>query len=46
MPELPDVTVYLEALSARVKGQKLLGVRVADANWIAGDREVFALTVA
>src|SRR3982750_4845107 len=29
MPELPDVTVYLEALSARVKGQKLLGVRLA-----------------
>jgi len=29
MPELPDVTVYLEALSARVKGRKLLGVRLA-----------------
>src|SRR3954453_7804457 len=29
MPELPDVTVYLEALTARVKGRKLLGVRLA-----------------
>ena len=29
MPELPDVTVYLEALAARVKGRKLLGVRLA-----------------
>src|SRR5436190_8579368 len=29
MPELPDVTVYVEALEARVKGQPLLGVRVA-----------------
>ena len=27
--ELPDVTVYVEALSQRVQGQKLLGVRVA-----------------
>ena len=29
MPELPDVTVYLEALAARVNGRKLLGVRLA-----------------
>src|SRR3954469_15995400 len=29
MPELPDVTVYLEALSARVRGRKLLGIRLA-----------------
>jgi len=29
MPELPDVTVYLEALAARVSGRKLLGVRLA-----------------
>ena len=29
MPELPDVTVYVEAIAARVKGQPLLGVRVA-----------------
>ena len=29
MPELPDVTVYVEALAARVKGQELLAVRVA-----------------
>ena len=29
MPELPDVTVYVEALAQRVQGQKLLGVRVA-----------------
>jgi formamidopyrimidine-DNA glycosylase len=31
MPELPDVTVYLEALAARVSGRKLLGVRLASA---------------
>lgn len=29
MPELPDVTVYVEAIAARVVGQPLLGVRVA-----------------
>src|SRR4051812_50179573 len=29
MPELPDVTVYLEALSARVRGRELLAVRLA-----------------
>src|SRR5947199_4094808 len=29
MPELPDVTVYLEALAARVNGRRLLGVRLA-----------------
>src|SRR5712691_3434528 len=29
MPELPDVTVYLEALEARVRGQRLQGVRLA-----------------
>lgn len=29
MPELPDVTVYVEALQARVLGKPLLGVRVA-----------------
>lgn len=29
MPELPDVTVYVEAIAARVKGRPLLGVRVA-----------------
>jgi formamidopyrimidine-DNA glycosylase len=29
MPELPDVTIYLEALAARVDGRKLLGVRLA-----------------
>ena len=29
MPELPDVTVYVEALQARVKGQLLEGVRLA-----------------
>ncbi len=31
MPELPDVTVYVEALRARVLGEALLGVRVASA---------------
>ena len=30
MPELPDITVYLEALEARVLGQALAKVRVAD----------------
>ena len=29
MPELPDVTVYVEAIEARVRGSKLLGIRVA-----------------
>ena len=29
MPELPDVTVYLEALEKRAAGQTLLGIRVA-----------------
>jgi formamidopyrimidine-DNA glycosylase len=29
MPELPDITVYLEALEARLVGQRLEGVRVA-----------------
>ncbi|HEY6911519.1 MAG TPA: DNA-formamidopyrimidine glycosylase family protein [Myxococcales bacterium] len=29
MPELPDVTAYVEAISARVAGQPLSGVRVA-----------------
>src|SRR5437667_10480106 len=30
MPELPDVTVYLEALQQRIVGQKLTGVRLAN----------------
>jgi formamidopyrimidine-DNA glycosylase len=30
MPELPDVTVYLEALQARVLGARLLGIRLAN----------------
>ncbi|HZX94819.1 MAG TPA: DNA-formamidopyrimidine glycosylase family protein [Myxococcales bacterium] len=29
MPELPDVTVYVESIAARVQGQPLRGVRVA-----------------
>jgi formamidopyrimidine-DNA glycosylase len=29
MPELPDITIYLEALQRRVVGQRLLGVRVS-----------------
>ncbi len=29
MPELPDVTVYVEALEARVRGETLQGIRVA-----------------
>jgi formamidopyrimidine-DNA glycosylase len=29
MPELPDVTVYVESIAARVRGQPLRGVRVA-----------------
>ncbi|HET8576018.1 MAG TPA: DNA-formamidopyrimidine glycosylase family protein [Methylomirabilota bacterium] len=29
MPELPDVTVYVEALDARIRGARLLGVRLA-----------------
>jgi formamidopyrimidine-DNA glycosylase len=30
MPELPDVTVYVECLAQRVVGQQLLGVRLAN----------------
>jgi formamidopyrimidine-DNA glycosylase len=29
LPELPDVTVYIEALDARIRGARLLGVRLA-----------------
>ncbi|HLY63645.1 MAG TPA: DNA-formamidopyrimidine glycosylase family protein [Terriglobia bacterium] len=29
MPELPDITIYLEALEARILGHQLAGVRVA-----------------
>lgn len=29
MPELPDIVVYIEALEARVAGQRLAGVRIA-----------------
>ena len=29
MPELPDVTVYVEALDARIRGARLLGMRLA-----------------
>jgi len=29
VPELPDVTVYVESIAARARGQPLLGVRVA-----------------
>jgi len=29
MPELPDVTVYVESIASRVRGQALKGVRVA-----------------
>jgi formamidopyrimidine-DNA glycosylase len=30
MPELPDVTVYIEALDARVRGARLLAIRLAN----------------
>ena len=30
MPELPDVTVYIEALDARIRGARLEGVRLAN----------------
>ena len=29
MPELPDIAAYIEALEARVKGQRLHGIRIA-----------------
>ena len=29
MPELPDITIYLEALERRIVGERLLQVRVA-----------------
>ena len=28
MPELPDITIYLEALEQRILGQELAGVRI------------------
>jgi formamidopyrimidine-DNA glycosylase len=28
MPELPDITVYIEALETRILGQTLEGVRI------------------
>lgn len=31
MPELPDLTIYLEALSTRIDGKTLLGIRIANA---------------
>jgi formamidopyrimidine-DNA glycosylase len=30
MPELPDITIYLEALESRILGQQLVGVRLAN----------------
>ena len=32
MPELPDITVYVEALERRLIGQKLVGVRIVGLN--------------
>ena len=32
MPELPDITVYVEALERRLIGEKLLGVRIVGLN--------------
>ena len=29
MPELPDITVYIEALDKRITGQRLEAVRIA-----------------
>lgn len=34
MPELPDITVYIEALSARTVGATLIGVRVQGPAWL------------
>ena len=34
MPELPDITVYIEALSARVMGATLIGIRVHGPAWV------------
>jgi formamidopyrimidine-DNA glycosylase len=34
VPELPDITVYIEALSARVLGSTLLGIRVFGPAWL------------
>lgn len=30
MPELPDITVYVEALERRIAGRPLVGIRVRD----------------
>ncbi|MCX5739980.1 MAG: formamidopyrimidine-DNA glycosylase [Proteobacteria bacterium] len=34
MPELPDITVYIDALRARVLGAALLGIRVFGPSWL------------
>jgi formamidopyrimidine-DNA glycosylase len=34
VPELPDITVYVEALRARVDGATLLGIRVIGPAWL------------
>ena len=34
MPELPDITIYVEALRARVRGATLLGIRVFGPSWL------------
>jgi len=34
VPELPDITVYIEALSARTLGATLNGVRVHGPAWL------------
>ena len=34
MPELPDVTIYVERLNAFVAGRRLLGVRLAGPFWL------------
>ena len=34
MPELPDITVYIEALRARITGATLLGIRALGPAWL------------
>ena len=34
MPELPDITIYVEALRARTAGATLLGIRVFGPSWL------------
>ena len=43
MPELPDITLYLEALSARIQGQQLLSIEIKNPFFLRSAEPPFAL---